>query len=73
MADLLPVGTYVQVTPHPNKLHNTPYRALVAGYDIHRTKYRLRTQLWPGTFTKEALSWAFPGEVEAAEDEAKET
>lgn len=60
--ELLPVGTCVQVTPHP-ATGERPYRAKVAGYDLHHTKYRLTLQLWPGQFTASGGWWAFPSEV----------
>lgn len=54
--ELLPVGTVVLVTPPP--CHDTPecaqphnpYSAIVRGYDMHRTKYRLSPEMGPGEF-----------------------
>lgn len=62
---MLPVGTVVLVTPHRNEANQEPFRAQVAGYDIHRTKYRLGRECSPGRFLtgEYAACWAFPGQV----------
>jgi hypothetical protein len=67
MAELLPVGTYVQVTPFPIT-GQSPYTGRVIGYDIHHSKYRIGREYMPGLFA-EWSSWAFPREVEAIDSE----
>lgn len=64
---LLPVGTYVQVTPHPIK-GEYPYRAKVAGYDLHGSKYNLARQYGVGLFDSGGW-WAFPSEVKQINEE----
>jgi hypothetical protein len=41
-----------------------PYRAIVRGYDMGRTKYNLGAEYLPGRFCDGGW-WAFPSEVEA--------
>lgn len=57
--ELLPVGTYVLVSPPPTQCADgverqtlNPYSAVVRGYDIGRTKYRLSPETTPGAFTQ---------------------
>lgn len=71
MPELLPVGTVVRVTRMPIvRLDGTteqpppPYTAIVRGYDMGRTKYRLGTEYLPGEFT-DGGDWAFPHHVQA--------
>lgn len=62
---LLPVGTEVMVTPEEVR-NRPPYRAIVRGYDMGRTKYHLSAWVmgWSeGFYTGEAYCWAFPDEV----------
>lgn len=69
----LPVGTLVRVTPHVirrldgSRTQQPPYRAIVRGYDIHRTKYHVSPEHLPGVFTREGLRWPFLDEVQPAE------
>ncbi|MFF3998551.1 hypothetical protein ACFYX8_35245 [Streptomyces cyaneofuscatus] len=77
MAALLPVGTHVLVTPGTvtcadgTQTADPPYRATVAGYDIHRSKYRLNRLIYEGLYATGGHTWAFLDEV--AEDPAETT
>lgn len=65
MADLLPVGTYVRVAPFPVE-DRLPYTAVVRGYDMFGTKYKLGYEFLPGQFTQGGW-WAFPSQVEVVD------
>lgn len=61
--DLLPVGTVVRVNPYP-ATGERPYRAIVRGYDMHGSKYRLGPELYEGSGEfLDGFRWAFPSEV----------
>lgn len=64
-AEVLPVGTVVQVTEHFGRITEEPrvYRAVIRGYDMSRTKYHLAPEFMRGEFTSEPICWAFLGEV----------
>ena len=83
MADLLPVGAYVRVTPQPwrtldgaTKPADPPYVARVNGYNTFCTKYRLGERVPGGgggkwRFMKNGRRWEFPSVVkEITEEEA---
>lgn len=65
MVELLPVGTYVRVTPFPIT-GERPYTGKVIGYDLHRSKYRIGCEYLPGLFA-DWPRFAFPKEVEVAD------
>lgn len=56
----LPIGTVVDVQEHHGQ---GSYRAIVRGYDLGLTKYRLARQLWRNGPWGESIHWAFPSEV----------
>jgi hypothetical protein len=64
LADI-PVGHRVVVSPFKDK---EPYEAVVAGYDIHRSKYRLDRVLWDGRYETGGRSWAFAHQVDEHPD-----
>ncbi|MCX4450687.1 hypothetical protein [Streptomyces sp. NBC_01789] len=74
---LIPVGTHVFVTPGTvtwndgTQTTDRPYQAMVAGYDIHRSKYRLDRLIYEGLYATGGHSWAFLDEV--AEFDAVDT
>lgn len=60
--EVLPIGTLVQVTPqHTDR---PPYRGIVRGYDMGRTKYFVGDEYMWGLFHEDGLSWPFIDEVE---------
>jgi hypothetical protein len=66
---LLPVGTVVIVTPRPvtnldDEIEEArpPYRAIVRGYDMHRSKYQLGRHLWDEEYA-DGGEWAPPSHV----------
>ena len=71
MSALIPVGTQVLVTPvtitclDGTQTTDPPYKAIVVGYDLHRTKYRLDRQIWAGLYASGGHTWAFLKEVAA--------
>lgn len=58
---LLPVGTYVTVSP-ANQVRGPVYAAEVVGYNADRTKYHVGAEIRPGEFARGG-SWARPDEV----------
>jgi hypothetical protein len=62
MRDPLPVGALVQVTPLPVR-EERPYRGVVRGYDMSRSKYRIGAEYIFGLFADPGYSWVFPSEV----------
>lgn len=76
MAELLPVGTVVRVTPSMitwldgGLTRAQPYNAIVRGYDTGHTKYWVSPELWAdsGQFMERGLYWPFPHEVSPAGD-----
>lgn len=61
--ELLPVGTRVLVSERKHfdeDYPQQPYVGLVAGYDMHRSKYQIRPEIFsePGTYF-EHVRWAF--------------
>jgi hypothetical protein len=63
----LPIGARVLVTPFPVE-ESEPYAARVAGYDMHRSKYRLDRQWGDGHYSSGGHTWAFVNQVEVHPD-----
>lgn len=58
-----PSGSLIMVFPFLlDGVKREPYRAIVTGTDLHRTKYRINRQMWPGRYATET-DWVFPAEV----------
>jgi hypothetical protein len=74
MSKMLPIGARVRVTPititHLDGTSSTdePYNAVIVGYDMGRTKYRLDREIWDGLYATGGHTWAFRKEVAAAGD-----
>lgn len=60
--ELIPVGTLVQVTPMSIR-ERRPYRGIVRGYDMGRTKYHIGDEYMRDLFQERGSSWAFLSEV----------
>lgn len=61
----LPVGTHVVWTNWDGRSH----RAMVCGYDMGRTKYRLSVHQGGDRWSDTGLWWAFDGNVVPVDDE----
>lgn len=64
---IYPVGSILMVYPFPlegvpKEERRQPYRAVVSGTDMGRTKYRVNREMWGNRFS-EHHEWAFPAEV----------
>lgn len=74
MSRLLPIGTRILVTPHPSDPRPEPYFAIIRGYDMGRTKYRVSPRFMGWStyhYSDRAYRWPFPEqcrEIEPGED-----
>lgn len=72
MKELLPIDTEVLVTPNRGD-GSPPYKAIICGYDMGRTKYQLRPEImgWSEThYHPKGIRWAFLSEVAPLEAES---
>lgn len=68
--EMLPVGTIVQVVEQGEHARR-PYIGKIVGYDVFHSKYHIGARFmgWDTWLWQDGGSWAFPGNVEALDED----